>query len=131
MGESFAENVKKKTTRKMTTIYYKPATISNILAALIIILLGGVLLYYSWHWHQSINEQMRQNCKMCSAFQKQCLYSDKELINQEYGDGPCSDMSYYEMFWKISLGLVFMGVCLMGLGVVTIIEIMNDKHKDK
>jgi hypothetical protein len=92
----------------------------SLLAALILISFSLLLINFAWNWHKNVNEAMHAECKMCSIFEKNCPYTDEELTVEEYEPGPCSDMGLYEMSWKISLGVVFMGICLIGIGIATI-----------
>lgn len=107
----------------------KQINISGILAALFVISFSLLLIHSSWNWHNTVNEEMHKNCKMCSVFQKDCPYTNQEMIDEEKGTGPCSDMGLYEMAFKISLGGVFMGIGLIGIGITTIYSqiILNSK----
>lgn len=106
--------------KKKITTNKKQISIASILAALFVISFSLLLINSSWNWHKNVNEEMYKNCKICSVFQKDCPYTNQEMIAEEYGSGPCSDMSFYEITWKISLGGVFMGIGLIGIGIAVI-----------
>jgi ABC-type antimicrobial peptide transport system permease subunit len=89
----------------------------SIISALIGLIFGILIIYYAYSFHQTVSKNMYKDCKICSAFQKDCPYTDKELNEQEYGNGPCADMSYYEMLWKLSLYAVFFGIGFVGIAI--------------
>jgi len=94
--------------------------IALIISSLLGIVFGIVLIYYSYSFHQTVNENMHKDCKMCSVFQKDCPYTNKELNEQEYGNGPCRDMGYYEMLWKLSLGSVLVGLSIIVMVIYSV-----------
>lgn len=93
-------------------------SIAAIITAVLMFAFGFILIISSWYFHQNINEQMYQNCKFCSIFQKEdCPYTVEEMMAEEHSNGPCSDMGSYEMLWKFSLGFVFFGIGLIGIAI--------------
>jgi hypothetical protein len=102
-------------------------TVSQVIALVIMCAIGIAIIYYAWGWHMDVERAMRQNCKMCSAFQKDCPYTDKELQEQEYGDGPCGDMSTYELLWKFSFVTVFIGIMPIFISIAATVPWLRKK----
>lgn len=69
-----------------------------IIGSIICIILGFLFLKL----FIDVNYSMRNDCKMCSVFEKDCKFTDEELLEQEYGDNVfCRDLGIYEMEFKI------------------------------
>ena len=101
-----ARKKQKQITRKKRINY------GNIIAAMMFLLISIVAFNFGVMFDKHITNQMRQNCKMCSYFDKTCPYTDQELLDQEYGGGPCGDMGYYELKFKLGMTVTF-GIGLM------------------
>lgn len=96
-------------------------TISQVLILLFSLLIAGTMIYYGWNWYNQVNDSMHKECKMCSVFQKDCPYTDEELLEEEYSNGPCGDMGSYELKFKFTLGIFVLGILFFGLGIVMFI----------
>jgi hypothetical protein len=107
--------------------------IEIVLIATGIIIVAVIMICLSYYYHKSIDKQMHQECLMCSfsqVYQKTCPYTDEEFKAEKYGNSPCSDGSY-ELSWKLSLGLMFLGIGFIGIAIAVIyshIQILNH-HK--
>lgn len=104
-------------------------SIAQLLTALIVICFGIGMIYFGWQGNQTVNKNMQKDCKMCSVF-KDCPYTNEELMEEEYGNGPCSDMGTYELLWKGSLVLVFMGIGLIIIGIYNVFSELYSKLKE-
>lgn len=105
----------------------EPPTIARIITIILCFLIASGMIYYGWNWHKQNNENMERDCKMCSIFEKNCPYTDEELIEEEYSNGPCGDMGSYELLFKGTLGLMFLGIAFFGISIATIISAMIGK----
>jgi hypothetical protein len=100
-----------------TPVNVKFSIIRMITALIIICVLGLGFIYWGWNFHQQVNQTLHDKCKICSWGQKDCPYTQEELENEEWSNGPCGDMGLYELLWKGSLGLVLIGFFWIGLGI--------------
>lgn len=93
-------------------------SIARVIIALVIIsCLGFGLMYVGWNWNQQVNQAMHEKCKMCSWGQKDCPYTQEELEEEEWSNGPCGDMGLYELLWKGSMMVCFIGIAWVGIGI--------------
>lgn len=77
---------------------------------------------------QSITADLKENCKTCSVFDKDCPYTDEELIAEEYNfSNPyCSDMGIYEMRFKVfGGGLMAIGLMMLIMGMILFWKFFN------
>jgi len=102
-------------------------SIAFLLSVILLIALGSLILVLSWNWHQSINKSMKEECKFCPIYEKNCPYTDKELLDQEYESGPCSDMGSYEIAWKLSFVGVILGITFIFGSLVRSIKFYNNR----
>ena len=97
--------------------------IIKFVTAIMIGILGILIINASWNWHNNINETMHAECKGCPIFDKNCPYTDEELMEQEYDySNPCADMGLYEMSWKISWIFIFIGFGLISISIFVIYD---------
>jgi hypothetical protein len=92
----------------------KKINVVNVGTAFILILMAIAMFNFGVMFHNYITKEMKENCKLCSLFDKECPYTDQELLDQEYGGGPCGDMGPYELKFKLGLMFTF-GIGLMFL----------------
>ena len=103
-------------------------SIVKFVTAIMIGILGVLIINTGWNWHNNTNEAMGVKCKGCSIFEKNCPYTDEELMEQEYDySNPCSDMGFYEMSWKFSLMFIFIGVGLIAIPIPVFYKIFKRK----
>lgn len=78
-----------------------------------------------------ILNELDKNCKTCSIFDKDCPYTDEELLEQEYGDNPyCRDMGVYEMRFKVfGGGMLGVGMMFMIMGMIMFYKEFNKPTK--
>lgn len=88
-------------------------------------------MYYGYKWHHNVDEALKRDCKVCSYFDKECPYTDEELLEEEYGGGPCGDMGPYEMMWKISAGVPMLGIGLIVMVIAVIYSMFKKTHEER
>jgi hypothetical protein len=95
----------------------------NIGSALILILMAIAMFNFGVMFHNYITKEMKENCKLCSLFDKECPYTDQELLDQEYGGGPCGDMGQYELKFKLGLMFTFgIGLVFLTMSVLILLQ---------
>lgn len=85
------------------------------LTALILVMISLSLFAIGGTFMRNVMNDLHTYCKTCTIFDKNCPYSDQELLDEEYGNNPyCNDMGIYEMKFKIG-GIFFYGIGSMSL----------------
>jgi hypothetical protein len=84
----------------------------NLIVMILFFALSGLMFSIGYNLASETLNELRENCKTCSIFDKYCPFTDKELLEQEYGGGKCGDMGWYEMKFKFQVMFFF------GLGVM-------------
>ena len=80
----------------------------NIITGLFCLLIAATMFNFGIIFTKNVLNDLHENCKTCSFFDKNCPYTDKELLEQEYGGNAyCMDMGIYEMKFKIGSGAFF------------------------
>lgn len=100
----------------------QPISVASVITSIILLILGILILNLGCKYAGAVLSELDKNCKTCSYFDKDCPYTDDELIAQEYNySNPyCSDMGIYEMKFKVFGG----GLFAIGLGFI-IISLIN------
>jgi hypothetical protein len=76
--------------------------LSKILFFFVCFILSGLFFHIGYTGTTNALNELKENCKVCSFFDKDCPYTDEEFKEQEYGGGKCGDMGYYEITYKLS-----------------------------
>lgn len=105
--------IKRKRKRKIT--------IANVASAFILLLMTIAMFNFGIMFHNYITKEIKENCKVCSLFDQTCPYTDEELLEEEYGGGPCGDMGPYEMKFKIGIMFFFgIGTSFLAMAILLI-----------